>query len=152
MLKPFLLAVAVMVSSATASAEPLRDQIGHLEAAWLDAYQRGDGKAAAALVSKDVVVINAEGRAVGGGDLYSASIARYAKAAKLSIKIDDIQPLGEDAAMATGHYVANVKADKGEWTDQGYWLRLYVREGNAWKIRASSFSEKEPPTTNVTVR
>ncbi len=77
---------------------------------------------------------------------------RYAKVAKLSIKIDDIQSLGENAAMATGNYVANVKADKGEWMEQGYWLQVYVREGNAWKIRASSFSVKEPPTTNVTVR
>jgi hypothetical protein len=72
--------------------------------------------------------------------------------AKLSVKIDDVQPLGDNAAMATGNYVANVQANKGEWMEQGYWLRVYVREGNAWKVRASSFSVKEPPTASVTVR
>jgi uncharacterized protein (TIGR02246 family) len=152
MLKSFVIIAFLISSSGIALADSLRDQIEHLEATWLDAYQRGDGKAAAALVSNDVVVINAEGKTSGGGDLYAGIVDRYAKVAKLSVKIDDVQPLGDNAAMATGNYVANVQANKGEWMEQGYWLRVYVREGNAWKVRASSFSVKEPPTASVTVR
>ncbi len=151
MLKPFVLAVALICSSGIAAAASLRDQIEHLEAAWLDAYQRGDGKAAAALVSNDVVVINSAGKSSGGGDDYASGVERYARIAKLSVKIDDVQPLGDNAAMATGNYVANVKTGGGAWLDQGYWLRLYVRDGDGWKIRASSFSVKQPASSVVTV-
>lgn len=151
MLKPFVIAVALISSCGIAAADSLRDQIEHLEAAWLDAYQRGDGQAAAALVSNDVVVINSTGKAIGGGDAYAHEVERYAGMARLSVKIDDVQPLGDNAAMATGNYVANVKTGGGEWLDQGYWLRLYVRDGDGWKIRASSFSVKEPASSIVTV-
>ena len=27
----------------------------------------------------------------------------------------------------------------------GYWLAIYVREGDAWKIRALTFNEQPPP-------
>ena len=151
MLKPFVVAVALISSSGIAAADSLRDQIQRLEATWLDAYQRGDGKAAAALVSNDVVVINSAGKTSGGGDAYASGVERYARIAKLSVQVDDVQPLGDNAAMATGNYVANIKTGGSEWLDQGYWLRLYVRDGDGWKIRASSFSVKEPPTSVVTV-
>lgn len=130
-----------MSVSGPALADFLHAQIEHVEAQWLNAYQRGDGTAAAALVSHDVIVINADGKRRVGGAAYAKLIERHAKVAKLSVKTGDVESLGDRVAMATGDYVAHVHTSGGQWVEQGHWVRVFVRKSGGWKIRASCFSE-----------
>jgi ketosteroid isomerase-like protein len=61
------------------------------------------------------------------------------------ITIDQVQPLGTDALIATGEYHLTGENESGAPIDLvGFWTATDVKEGGAWKIRMLTAFPKAP--------
>ena len=51
----------------------------------------------------------------------------------------------DNAVWGAGQWTSTFQRQNGSVFALGYWLAIYVREGDAWKIRALTFNEQPPP-------
>jgi ketosteroid isomerase-like protein len=59
--------------------------------------------------------------------------------------LDEVWPLGPDAAIGVGTFRATGKNPNGDAVEvAGYWSATYVREGGKWNIRKASNMPKPP--------
>jgi ketosteroid isomerase-like protein len=147
----FALILCVAVGAGAASAPACAQQAGadpklqqEIEAMfndWLEALNRGDGKAAVAFIVPNAPVINPAGLVHGGPEYVNRVEMR--QNAKTIAKIDRVQAVGPDAAYAFGPW--NVSGGPGGAAQGGgMWLQLYERRADGWKISASSFTRVGP--------
>jgi ketosteroid isomerase-like protein len=143
----FLAGAAVPARAQQAGSEQkLRQEIETTFTAWLDAFNRGDGKAAAAFFVPNAPAINANGIVRAGGQEYVNRIEmQQQRNLATTAKIDQVQAVGSDAAYAVGPWRSTF-GPAGESQVGGMWLQLYERRGDTWKISASSFSRVGPIT------
>jgi ketosteroid isomerase-like protein len=128
------------------SEQKLRQEIEAMFTAWLDALNRGDGKAAAAFFVPNAPAINPNGIVRGGGQEQANRIElQHQQNSVTTAKIDQVQAVGSDAAYAVGPWRSTF-GPAGESQVGGMWLQLYERRGDTWKISASSFSRVGPVT------
>ena len=88
---------------------------------WLEALNRGDGKAAVAFFVPNAPVINPAGLVHGGPEYVNRVELR--QNAKTVAKIDRVQGVGSDAAYAFGPW--NTSGGPGGASQGGVWLQLY---------------------------
>jgi uncharacterized protein (TIGR02246 family) len=135
----------VFGQAAGSPAEPkLRLEIESVFTNWLDALNRGDGKAAAAFFAPGAQAINPAGVVAGNSQDYVNRIeGQHQRNAKTTATIERVQAIGGDAAYATGSYT-NTFGPNNQFQTQGNWLQLFEHRDEAWKIGASSFSQVGP--------
>ena len=54
----------------------------------------------------------------------------------------------DNAVWSVGHWWSNLRSQNGSVLLRGYWSEIYVREGDAWKIRMLTVNEKKPDFLN----
>jgi uncharacterized protein (TIGR02246 family) len=122
------------------------DAIGALGMNYDEAYKRSDAAALAALFTEDAVLVTPEGLFSGRQTIekwYADDFQRWHPANNID-QIDQLNAIG-DAAFAVGEWWCTFQSQNGPAQARGYWSAIYVREGDAWKIRMLSFNETPPP-------
>jgi uncharacterized protein (TIGR02246 family) len=128
-----------------AAEQKLRQEIEAVFTRWLDALNRGDGKAAAEFFAADAPAINPGGVVRGDSQDYVNRIEQQRRrSSKTTATIEQVQALGSDAAYATGPYTNTFGPNNNPSQSQGNWLQVFERRGDSWKIVASSFSQVGP--------
>jgi uncharacterized protein (TIGR02246 family) len=140
-----IVAPAFGQAAGTAVEQKLRQEIEAVFTRWLDALNRGDGKAAAEFFAADAPAINPGGVVRGDSQDYVNRIEQQRRrSSKTTATIEQVQALGSDAAYATGPYTNTFGPNNNPSQSQGNWLQVFERRGDSWKIVASSFSQVGP--------
>ena len=140
---------AVAQEKDAAAQQGARQQIEALTAEWVEAFNRGDGKAVAALYSVDNISVNPLGMMTGVQN-YEKRVQDEAKqGAKITLKVDQVRAIGSDAGLAAGPYQVTYTANPAGSQFEGNWLRVFEREAGHWKIIASTFTPLTTPTATT---
>jgi uncharacterized protein (TIGR02246 family) len=136
---------AVAQQKVAATQQRTQQQIKAVTAKWEEAFNSGDGKTVAALYSADNIAVNRLGMRTGTQD-YEKRVQDEAKlGAKITLSVDQVRAMGNDAALAAGAYQIGYTANPAGSQFEGNWLRVFERQGSDWKIIASTFTPVGTP-------
>jgi uncharacterized protein (TIGR02246 family) len=141
----------IAVLSVPASAADLKQEVDKIGAAYVEAVNKQDGAAIAALFAKDGVLVNSTGP--------HAEIQQTEERAfkaginHLESRTDQVWPLGANTAIGVGEFRLTGKSPAGAPMDfVGRWSATYVLEGGAWKIRMlTALPKGQPPADKATI-
>ena len=154
LLTPALVVLGSLIDAGLARArgEPAKSEVSEaerairaLDDAFVESYNRGESKAAAAFFAEDAEVIDADGQRIGSREEVEKDLAdTFAtnKGAKIAFEIESIRFLTPDVAKEEGRSV--VTPVKGAPVSRLYTV-LYVRREGRWVI--SSVREEHDPLT-----
>jgi ketosteroid isomerase-like protein len=139
-----LIATLATPATAVAADENLKQVVEKLAAAYADNIAKQNPAGIAALFANGGILV------VNTGTI--TDITKYYEGAFKAginhddITIDQVQPLGTDALVATGEYHLTGKNESGAPIDiVGFWTGVDVREGGTWKVRMLTALPKAPP-------
>ena len=141
-----LLCMIVALSApALANEAELRKQVDRVATAYIESYKKQDAAGLVALYAKGGVLVTPLGVQTDLAALYGGAFK--AGFNQLEVKVDQVWPLGSDAALAAGPYKASGKSPAGAPLEaSGLWTATYVREGSGLKIgMLTSFPPAPPP-------
>ena len=114
---------------------------GELSGKLDDAYNNKDAEAAAALFTEDAVLVTPDGMVFGRHAIekrYAVTFQRWPITDFLSRR----DRLGlnaiDNAVWSVGEWWGTLQSQTGPVFAWGYWSTIYVREGDAWKMRMLS--------------
>ena len=114
------------------------DEFGEFHQALDEAYNKNDAAAVAALFTKDALLVEPDGMFSGR----QAIEKRYADTFQQSpiISFNSSRERHylnaiDNAVWAAGQWFGTFQSQTGPVFAVGYWSAIYVREGDAWKIR-----------------
>ena len=140
---------AVAQQKDAAAQQDTRQQVEALTAKWVEAFNKGDGKAVAALYSADNISVNRLGMMTGAKN-YEERVQHEVKlGGKITLKVDQVRAMGSNAALAAGPYQITYTANPAGSQFEGNWLRVFEREAGDWKIIASTFTPITTPTATT---
>jgi uncharacterized protein (TIGR02246 family) len=114
-----------------------------------EAFNRNDAGAVAALFTEDAVLVAPEGLFFGRQAIekrYADMFQRWPMT-NFSGQRDELNAI-DHAVWSVGHWWSNLRSRNGPIILRGYWSAIYVREGDAWKIRMLTVNEKKPDFLN----
>src|SRR5262249_50238804 len=113
---------------------------------YVDALNKGDGKAWVALFGPNPINIGPSGKTVGAEQLRSVLETNHQKGLAVTAKVEDVELLfGGQGVLAIGSYSVTYKAPQMiRQQVQGNFLFLLERSGDGWKIHASSATRSRP--------
>ena len=114
---------------------------GNLSGKLDDAYNNKDAEAVAALFTEDGVLVTPDGMVLGRQAIeksYADTFQRLPITGFLSRQ----EPLQlsaiDNAVWSVGEWLGTLQSETGPIIASGYWSSIYVREGDAWKMRMLS--------------
>jgi uncharacterized protein (TIGR02246 family) len=120
---------------------------GELSGKLDDAYNNKDAEAAAALFTEDAVLVTPDGMVLGRqaiGKSFAETFQRWPITNFLSRQ----EPLQlnaiDNAVWSVGEWWGTLQSQTGPVIASGYWSTIYVREGDAWKMRMLSIFDHRP--------
>jgi uncharacterized protein (TIGR02246 family) len=124
------------------------DEFGALSQKLDEAYNKNDAAAVAALFTEDAVLVAPDGIFSGRQDIekrYKDTLQRW--------PITDFNGRRErrhlnaidNAVWSAGQWASTFQSETGPAFAWGYWSAIYIREGDAWKIRMLTLSEHPRP-------
>jgi uncharacterized protein (TIGR02246 family) len=125
--------------------------LGEFDALWMkeeEAFNKNDAGAVAALFAEDAVLVTPDGWFFGR----QAIEKRYADTFQQwpittfsgqHCRLNAI----DNAAWSVGEYWSTLQSQTGPMFVRAYWSAIYVREGDAWKIRMLTVSEHPRPAS-----
>ena len=144
-----ILAVFPAASSfAQQSPLDMRKQVEQMTATFSERYNKQDAAALATMFVKDAVrVSSADGAASTGPQAIAESFKTQFKLGfnHIDLIVDQVSPLGTDAAVTTGRYQTTGRGQDGLLRVEGHWTQVEVREAGAWKIRLLTVAPKTEP-------
>ena len=150
-----ILAVFPAASSfAQQSPLDMRKQVEQMTATFSERYNKQDAAGLATMFVKDAVrVSSTDGAASTGPQAIAESFKTQFKLGfnHIDLIVDQVSPLGTDAAVTTGRYQTTGRGEGGLLRVEGHWTQVEVREAGAWKIRLLTVAPKTEPNA-VTAR
>ena len=135
-------------ASAPGSPTVLQAELKQFNATYIAAFDAGDAQALAALFTEDAVVMNTFGTMVSGRPAIIAalehSFAGPCQGATLQITPQHSTRVSYDVLVQQGTTRTTLKTDPATYRDFNY-TKVFVRQGNAWKLAAAHFANVEPP-------
>jgi uncharacterized protein (TIGR02246 family) len=125
--------------------ETAQQQIEAFMNQWVDAYNRRDDRAMAALTTSDAFGVGDLGvlsgterfeRAVKNGAAFDAKVT--------SIQVQQVRMIGQDAAIAAGPFSVTYNSPR-PMTMQGTWMQVLERQHGGWKSVAASYTPSTAP-------
>jgi uncharacterized protein (TIGR02246 family) len=117
-----------------------------------DAYNKRDAAAAAALFTEDAVFVTPDGMVFGRQAIekrYAETFQRWLITDFLSrrerLRLNAI----DNAVWSVGEWSGTLQSQAGPVLAWGYWSSIYVREGDAWKIRMLNLFDHRPLSRNT---
>jgi ketosteroid isomerase-like protein len=106
--------------------EKFRQEIETVFMSWLDALNRGDGRAVAAYYLPGAPAINPAGVVRADTRDYVNRIERqHQRNLKLTAMIDRVQAIGSDAGFAVGHFTSTFGTNDSRSQTQGNWVQVF---------------------------
>ena len=144
------LAVPFLVSCTTApppdtTAEDLQ-AINAISKQWVDAFNRGDAAAVAALYTEEAKRLPPNSPMIIGMESIQAYIqtALDAGAGDLQVTLIELHVNG-DMAYEVGEYTLTIQPEEGEAiSDNGKYVEIWKRVNGSWKIKADIFNSSVP--------
>ena len=150
-----ILAVFPAASSfAQQSPLDMRKQVEQMTATFSERYNKQDAAGLATMFVKDAVrVSSTDGAASTGPQAIAESFKTQFKLGfnHIDLIVDQVSPLGTDAAVTIGRYQTTGRGEGGLLRVEGHWTQVEVREAGAWKIRLLTVAPKTEPNA-VTAR
>lgn len=118
-----------------------------------EAIDKKDATALAALFTADAVLVTPEGLFSGRHAIESgyADMFKRSHLTNFFGVRDQLNAIGNEL-WAVGEWWSLLQTETGPVQVGGYWSEIYVREGDSWKIRMSTFNvtpPSVPPTLEV---
>ena len=143
-----LCAILTVIPLASPSAQQshldTRSQIEQMVATFTESYNKQDAAALAGMFTKDAVRISSAGTAVSAGPLAIEETFKSQFAAgfnHIDLIVDQVSPVGPDAAITVGEY----RATGSLFKENGRWTEVDVRESGVWKIQLLTVASKIRP-------
>jgi uncharacterized protein (TIGR02246 family) len=108
-----------------------------------EAFTNNDAAALAALFTEDALLVEPEG-VFNGREAIEKALAelfRGWRPTNFLIEANKLNAIG-NGAWAVGQWWCTIESQNGPVPMRGYWSEIYVREGDAWQIRVSTFVSK----------
>jgi uncharacterized protein (TIGR02246 family) len=141
-----LCAILTVVPLASPSAQQshldTRSQVEQMVATFTERYNKQDAAALASMFTKDAVRVSSAGTAVSAGPQAIEETFKSQFAAGYDLIVNQVSPVGPDAAITIGEY----RAAGGPFKENGHWTEVEVREGGVWKIRLLTVASKIRPS------
>jgi uncharacterized protein (TIGR02246 family) len=141
-----ILAVFPAASSfAQQSPLDMRKQVEQMTATFSERYNKQDAAGLATMFVKDAVrVSSTDGAASTGPQAIAESFKTQFKLGfnHIDLIVDQVSPLGTDAAVTIGRYQTTGRGQGGLLRVEGHWTQVEVREAGAWKIRLLTVAPK----------
>ena len=125
---------------------------GELSGKLDDAYNNKDAEAAAALFTEDAVLVTPDGMVFGRQAIekrYADTFQRWPITDFLGrrdrLRLNAI----DNAVWSVGEWSGTLQTQTGPLLVWGYWSTIYVREGDAWKMRMLTLTERPRPAPPV---
>ena len=148
-------AIAVICFAASASAQQVdqstQQQIQRLVATYAEKFNKQDFSGIAGLYTTDGVLVSQAPKVVKTGPQeieQSYQNAFKSGALHLELTVDQVSPLGTDAALSMGEYHLTGQGQNGPVKVDGHWTGVDVREGGTWKIRLATAVPNPPPAAS----
>jgi len=143
----FVLIAALATPATVAADENLKQVVEKLSSAYADNFNKQNPAGIAALYATGGMLVTNTGPHTNIVEYYEGSFK--AGLDHFESNVDQVQPLGTDALLATGEYRITGKNSSGAPIDAtGLWTAVDVREGGTWKVRMISAFPKAPPPKN----
>ena len=115
---------------------------GELSGKLDDAYNNKDAEAAAALFTEDAVLVTPDGMVFGRQAIekrYADTFQRWpiTTSSGEGLCLNAI----DNAIWSTGKWWSTRQGQTGPKFESGFWSAIYVRDGDAWKIRLLTISD-----------
>ena len=118
-----------------------------------EAFLKGDAAALAALYTEDAVEVTDSGTLYGREAIekHYADLFQKEHFSNYLVKADQYSPhmIGTtDKAWSNGEWSVTLQGKTGDPIPlRGYWSEIYVREGDAWKVRMQTWNITPAPPT-----
>ena len=112
-----------------------------LRSKYVEALDRLDAAAMAAFYTEDGVVVTPDGWFSGRENIekwYAYMFQRWHPASSIR-QNDQVTAVGNQA-WAVGRWWSTLQSRNGPVLARGFWSAIYVREGDAWKIRMANYN------------
>jgi uncharacterized protein (TIGR02246 family) len=146
------IAAICLVTSASAQQadENTRHEIEQFVARFAEHYNKQDAAFLASEFAKDAVRVSSGAAAVGRQAIEEIFKTQFKIGFNhIDLTVDQVSPLGTDAAVTIGKYQATGQGQSGPLKVDGLWSEVEVREGGAWKIRVLTVVPNPPPPSNT---
>ena len=138
------LLVSIFAIPAKADDANLKQEVEKVAAAYVSSFNKQDPAGIAARYAADGVVVNPTGPHTNIAEIYKGIFKSGCDHS--DVTVDQVAPLGTDAALGMGEYHLTGKNQGGEAISiVGRWTAVYVRDGGELKIRMLSAFPKAPP-------
>jgi len=124
------------------------DEFGEINRGLDEAYNRNDAAAAAALFTEDALLVAPDGMFSGRQNIEKSYADTFQRSPIISFNCSwDRRHLNaiDNAVWSAGQWTGTFQSQTGPVFALGYWSMIYVREGDAWKIRMLTLNECPPP-------
>ncbi len=125
------------------------DEFGELNRGLDEAYNRNDAAATAALFTEDALLVAPDGMFSGRQDIEKRYADTFQRSPIINFNCSwDRRHLNaiDNAVWSAGQWFGTFQSQTGPVFALGLWSAIYVREGEAWKIRMLTLNEQPPPT------
>jgi uncharacterized protein (TIGR02246 family) len=115
-----------------------------------EAYNKNDASAVAALFTEDGVLLAQDGMFFGRQAIEKryADIFQQWPITTFSDQRCQLNAI-DNAVWSVGESWSTLHSEEGPKFEKGYWSAIYVREGDDWKIRMLTISERPQPAQPV---
>ncbi len=122
------------------------EEFGAFGTKYDEAYNQSDAAALAVLFTEDAVLVTPEGLFSGRQAIekwYTNEFQRWHPTNKIG-QADQLNAI-DKGAWAVGKWWCTLQSQNGPLFARGYWSTIYVRDGDTWKIRMSTFNQAPLP-------
>jgi ketosteroid isomerase-like protein len=112
---------------------------------WVEAINKGDGKAASSLFTSDGFNIDVYGKN-SGAKLDELSQKVHEMGITIAAPTNDVKSLASgQVLLVTGTFNVTYTNNPTTKTAEGNWMRVLVKDGSDWKIVAQNVTRQAPP-------
>jgi uncharacterized protein (TIGR02246 family) len=137
--------VVSLFSPAFADDAELKKQVEQINTAYMESFNKQDAAGLATLFATGATFVNQFGPQTPTKQHFEEGLFK-AGFNHAESKVDQVWPLGSDAALGMGQIRFTGKNQNGAPIETAaFWTATYVREGGKWKVRMLSGIPKAPP-------
>jgi ketosteroid isomerase-like protein len=131
------------------------DEFGELNRGLEEACNRNDAAAAAALFTEDALLVAPDGIFSGRLDIGKRYADTFQRSPIINFNCSwDRRHLNaiDNAVWSAGNWFGTFQSQTGPAFAFGHWSAIYVRDGDAWKIRMLTLNEQPPPAPRAEMK
>jgi len=125
------------------------DEFGELHHALDEAYNKNDAAAVAAFFTEDALLVEPDGMFSGRQKIERRYADAFQRSPIISFNCSferNYLNAIDNAVWGAGQWTSTFQSQNGSVFAFGYWSAIFVREGDAWKIRVWTINQTPPPT------